>query len=63
MGWNLGLSASFGLLMGIGAILWLDHTVAPGGQTLDRYGKLAIIVVSMAACSVIGAVIKYFRKH
>jgi hypothetical protein len=61
MGRKLGLSASFGLLLGIGVIFWLDSTVAPGGQPLDRYGKAAIIAVSTAACTVIGAVIGHFR--
>lgn len=61
MGKNLGLSASFGLLLGIGVIFWLDSTVAPGGQPLDRYGKAAILAVSTATCSVIGAIIGYFR--
>lgn len=58
---GMALSAAAGLLLGLGVILWLGSAVPPGGVGLDRYGKAAILLISTAICTVIGAVIGHFR--
>ncbi|MEI4234921.1 hypothetical protein [Roseovarius sp. D22-M7] len=57
---SMSVSGAAGLLLGLGLIFWLDSAVAPGGETLAREGKAAIVVICTAVCTVLGAVLRHF---